>query len=619
MRKRSRFIWKLYASYVVLILLTACVVGVLVGRQIQHDSIEETRRGLREEVHLLRDAALPALIRGQDPTLQDRIRALGRDLDPRLTVIRSDGKVLADTDENPTSMDDHSTRPEIVQARQEGFGFSSRFSQTVKMKMMYVAVPVSDSGQLVGYVRAALPLTAIDERLAHLRTIIVLGALVAVAVALVVGFLFARRVTQPLNGLTQAVEGLAAGDYARRADKISDDELGQLAKAFNSMADELQDRVQTINKDRQELVAILGSMVEGVIAVDGDGHVVHMNAAARHMLQLEDPFQPGQKASEVIPIKDVRQVLEEALESGQEVRSEVRLLAGAEQQLQIQARSLGSQAGDLDGAVIVLHDVTELRRLEVIRRDFVANVSHELKTPITVIRGVVETILDDKEMGGKTRKKFLKKIRKQGQRLSNLVTDLISLSRLQSEEHGLRKNMLDLREPVLDSLQDLGSVAEEKAIQVREQLPEVPIRVRGDMDALQQAVSNLLDNAIKYTPRGGTVWVRVFSGNRYAVVEVEDDGIGIEPREQERIFERFYRVDRARSREMGGTGLGLAIVKHVCLSLGGQVSVESESGKGSIFRIQIPVVPEDREVDSQYRLPLEYDDQAEEQRRQKVS
>ncbi|HSR66691.1 MAG TPA: ATP-binding protein [Acidobacteriota bacterium] len=604
--KRSRFIWKLYASYVVLILLTAGVVGVLVGRQIQRDSIEETRSGLREAVYLLREVALPALIQGRDPALQDRIHALGDDLKPRLTVIRSDGLVLADTDENPKSMNDHSTRPEILQARDEGFGLSSRFSRTVKKNMMYVAIPVKDSDRLVGYVRASLPLTAIDERLAHLRTIIVLGLVIAVSVALVVGYFFARRVTQPLGGLIQGVESIASGDYAKRVDKISSDELGQLAKAFNTMADELQDRVVTINKDRHELLAILGSMVEGVIAVDSQGRIVHMNAAAHRMLQMEDVHQSHPIATEAIPIKEVRQVLSEALETGQEVHSEVRLLAGTDNQLQIQARPLRSQAGDLDGAVLVLHDVTELRRLEVIRRDFVANVSHELKTPITVIRGIVETILDDKEMGAKTRKKFLKKIRKQSQRLSNLVTDLISLSRLQSEEHGLRKTILDLREPVLDSVPDLMSVAEEKRIQIEELLPEVPIRVRGDMDALQQAVTNLLDNAIKYTPRGGRVRVRVYSGSEFAVVEVEDNGIGIEPREQERIFERFYRVDKARSREMGGTGLGLAIVKHVCLSLGGKVSVESQEGKGSIFRIEIPVVPEDKEVDSQYRLPLRY-------------
>ncbi len=607
--KTSRFLWKLYAAYVVLILLTASIVGLLASQQVKVAYRQDREEQLRKEADLLRDESHSALAAGQDPSVQERVQRLADTLGIRLTVILEDGAVIADSEKDPASMDNHRNRPEVQQADKNGYGSASRHSDTVNTDMLYVALPVNQSGRRLGYVRASLPLTVIEDRMAQMQTAVAVGVFVAAAIALLVGYLFARHVTRPLGKMTVAAMAIAEGEYQRRVDQTSSDEMGQLAQAFNTMASQLEERLRTINKDRKELLAILSGMVEGVIAVDRDRRVVQMNAAAGKMLQLSPSQCIGKNIAKVTRVEQIRESLSSTLLNGAEARGEVHLNTGSDQHLQTRTAPLLDSDGNLDGAVIVIHDVTELRRLEVVRRDFVANVSHELKTPITAIRGLIETVIDDSDMAGKIRKKFLRKIRKQSHRLSNLVTDLLNLSRLQSEESGLQRNVVDLREAVIESARELLALAHEKSLTVQQQLPEVPICVWGEVDALQQAITNLLDNAIKYTPQGGKICLRVFSGNQFATLEIEDTGIGIHPKHQKRIFERFYRVDKARSREMGGTGLGLAIVKHVCLSLGGNVSVESAVSKGSIFRMQLPVVTDPQAGQGQHSLPLKPPDE----------
>ncbi|UCG89064.1 MAG: hypothetical protein JSW71_11205 [Gemmatimonadota bacterium] len=268
----------------------------------------------------------------------------------------------------------------------------------------------------------------------------------------------------------------------------------------------------------------------------------------------------------------------------------MRLLGEAEDKIvQLHTAPLQNAQGDLVGAVLVLHEVTELRRLETVRQDFVANVSHELKTPITAIRGLIDTIVEDGQMPNETRTRFLGKIQDQAMRLSLLVTDLLTLARLESADGLLTAEPLDMRESVRGSLSQFTASAEEQGIELVRDLPNTPVRIVGEHEALELVVNNLLDNALKYTPKGGRVWVRLDTDERSAILEVEDTGIGIAREHHTRIFERFYRVDKARSRELGGTGLGLAIVKHVCRTLGGSISVESEEGRGSTFRVVFPL------------------------------
>ncbi|MEJ2239369.1 MAG: ATP-binding protein [Gemmatimonadales bacterium] len=587
---KTRFLWKLYAGYSLLVLLAVVTVGVLVGRRITTDTLREVERSLLVQAHLLQNIAASALAGYGDTDLQAEVRELGDRIDSRLTVIRADGIVLADSEEEPSSMDNHGSRPEVVAARMDGVGVSTRFSRTVAANLMYVALPVTRGDEVLGYVRASLPLTIIRTSLNGLRGAVALGAIVAAAIALLFGFFVARRVTAPLTSMTDAAESIAAGDYGRRVGTKSGDEIGQLANSFNRMASELEKRVQTITEVRAKLLTVLGGMVEGVVAVDGDQKVVHLNAAAGRILGVASAESIGNPIWEVTRVRKVGEALEQTLKDAREVSSELRLIGEPRDKIvDLHAAPLQSGQGGLVGAVLVLHEVTELRRLETVRQDFVANVSHELKTPITAIRGLIDTVVEDQNMPIETRTRFLGKVQEQSRRLSLLVTDLLTLARLESADGMLESETLDLRDSVSRSISNLISAADDRGIELLTDVPEAAVRVVGDYQALELVVNNLLDNALKYTPQGGKVWVRVDTDGKSAILEVVDTGIGIAREHHERIFERFYRVDKARSREVGGTGLGLSIVKHICKLLGGSVSIASDIGVGSTFRVRLPL------------------------------
>ncbi|MBT5715247.1 PAS domain-containing protein, partial [Candidatus Poribacteria bacterium] len=453
-----------------------------------------------------------------------------------------------------------------------------------------VALSVREGGQLLGYVRASLPLAAIEKQTDSLRAIVGLGGGVAALVALPLGLFLARRLVRPLTLMTAVAESMVQGNYDERLDITGKDEVGQLAHTLNRMAESARDRVEAISTDRNKLLTILGSMVEGVIAVDRDGIVLHMNAGAARLLAAEAEECLGKGIREVTRVHDIRDAIDKAMREGTEVQGELRLATlQSHRVVEMRASPLRNGEGTLVGAVVVLDDVSALRRLETVRRDFVMNMSHELKTPITAIRMLAETLIGDKKMGSKTRKRFLSKIRDQSTRLSSIVTDLLALARLESENAVLDTELVDLRDVVLTSIRPLLPDTAEEGPTVTTVAPDAPISVLGDDEALGQATRNLLENALKYTPNDGRVWVRLRSEEGRAVVEVEDTGIGIAPRDQLRIFERFYRVDKARSRELGGTGLGLSIVKHIALAHEGTVTVESRVGDGATFRLVLPL------------------------------
>ena len=418
-------------------------------------------------------------------------------------------------------------------------------------------------------------------------------ALVCAALGAALAAILARGITRGIHRAATAARSLAAGDLDARARIDRDDELGLLGAELNRLAESLSARSARSADDRSQLLGILGGLSQGVVAVDADERVVHMNAMAARLLQARAREALGKPIWEVARSLQVSECLARALREGGEIADELVFDGHGEQQsIQVLAEPLLDGDGRTSGAVAVLQDVTRLRRLEAVRRDFVANVSHELKTPLTAIRGLVETLLDDPEMSQETRVRFLAKVRNQTQRLAALVTDLLTLSRVESGREALEKAPVDLRGPVRESVHSLMQEALARRLDVQMALPAQPLVVLGDAEALRQVMDNLIGNAIKYTPEGGRVWVRLDEDAGSARIEVQDTGIGIEPRDQERIFERFYRVDKARSRELGGTGLGLSIVKHITLAHRGEVAVESTPGQGSTFRVRIPLRPE---------------------------
>ena len=356
------------------------------------------------------------------------------------------------------------------------------------------------------------------------------------------------------------------------------------------MARSSRERLETIALDKNKLLAIISGMVEGVVAIDKNETIIHLNEAARMILGISPDKDIHRRIWEATHSSEFCQIFSVALNEETEIRKKLKIVTGStDHNVEVHASPFRDASGELVGVVAVLHDVSELERLETIRQDFVANVSHELKTPITAIRGLVETMVEDEEMSAENHRSFLKKTMNQTIRLSNIVTDLLSLSRLESAGMDLVKEPIDLREVVNGSLAALLPVGEDKGIPIETDISDEAIEILGDWEALFQSVNNLIDNAIKYNSKKGKVWLSLHRKAKNAVIEVRDSGIGIESLEQHRIFERFYRVDKARSRQVGGTGLGLSIVKHTVLAHGGQLSVESVHGTGSTFIISLPL------------------------------
>jgi two-component system, OmpR family, phosphate regulon sensor histidine kinase PhoR len=584
---RSRILWKLFSGYVVLILLSTIFVGVLVSRQVEEETLIEIEQSLDVRATLLRAVALESF--SSNTKVQKRIRTLGLNTNTRFTIINPDGTVFADSEEDPATMDNHANRPEILAARSHGHGITTRFSDTVDENMMYYALRVKRENLFLGYVRASLPLSVIDDRLSHVRTTVLFSMAISILVALVLGFIVARGFAKPLTAMTVIAESMSGGNYNQRVSIERKDEIGSLAKALNKMASSSHERLETIALDNNKLLAILSGMVEGVVAVDKSETIIHLNEAAARILGVSSDVHS--RIWEATHSQELCQVFSVALNEETEIRRKLKIVTSSiEQIVEVHASPFRDAGGELVGAVAILYDVSELERLETIRRDFVANVSHELKTPITAIRGLVETLIDDEGMSPENHRLFLAKTMNQTIRLSTIVSDLLALSRLESVGLDLIRVPLDLREVVTASIQVLLPVSEGKNICIESQIPDEPVEVLGDREALFQSVNNLLDNAIKYNSEKGTVTLHLHIDGENAVINVRDTGIGIEPLEQHRIFERFYRVDKARSRQLGGTGLGLSIVKHTALAHGGQLSVESIPGTGSTFQISIPLI-----------------------------
>ena len=594
---RPRTVWKLLAVYLALLGLSALWTDSVLRGGAREAAIFEHERSLFYTAERLRDRVAPLLSEPDqvraNAAMQQRVAQLGQTDHLRLTVIAADGRVLADTDEDPVRMANHLDRPEVREALEQGRGRALRYSATLGRRILYVAVPIEGAGRRAGVARAAISIAELEAELDKLSRVVWGGALLAALFGLGAGLYFAHRTRQSLDHMALAAEAIAHGDYAAARPYARSAELGRLASALDAMAGVLRARVEAFESDRSKVLAILASMVEGVIAVDSSERVVHMNAVAGRLLRVAPTAAEGRRIWEVTRAVEISRLLEAARQGGRELSGEVRLPAAGGttpgRLIELRASPLRGAGDDIAGAVVVLHDVSELRRLEAVRRDFVANVSHELKTPLTAIRGLTETLLDDDQMDPVTRASFLERIRDQVGRLSSLVGDLLTLARIESQEAPPERVLIDLRGPLRDCAARFAAVCERKRLELSLLLPEEPVQALADEESLRQILDNLTDNAVKYTPPGGRVRLSLERRDDQTLIEVRDTGIGIEPRDQERIFERFYRVDRARSRELGGTGLGLSIVKHLVLALDGEIGLESQPGAGSSFRVTLPV------------------------------
>tara|TARA_B110000858_G_scaffold198281_1_gene263700 strand:+ start:2847 stop:4649 length:1803 start_codon:yes stop_codon:yes gene_type:complete len=589
----SRLLWRLYTGYAAIIVISTLVVGILLSRQLAENTLQEIQDSLSVRSEFLTEIAKDSLLTpsvANSNSLQSTLSELGISAASRLTVVAPDGRVIADSQEQPQAMDNHLQRPEILDATDNGVGTASRYSQTIKQMMMYQAVAVTENQQLIGFVRASVPLTTVDSRLAQLRTIILLSAGIVAIAALILGLYFVKRFTDPLRRMTEAAEAISQGDYDRRITLSQKDELGTLAAAFNRMAKGSAQRMAEIILERNRLSSIFAGMVEGVIDVDQHQRIMHINQVAADLLGLPIDECLQQPIWEQVRTIEIITALEQALNKREIVKVQMRRPSAEDDRVvDIYAAALHNEKNEPIGAVIVLHNISELDHLERIRRDFVANASHELKTPITAIRGLTETILDDTEMPEDTKHDFIEKVHAQSLRLSSLVTDLMTISRLESDHQEKSFHSFDLVEVVKRSVAASKEIVKEKQLDLKLELPATAMMITGENQAISQLVDNLIDNATKYTDIAGTIDISLRQENNKALLTVKDSGIGINPQLQQRIFERFYRIDKARSRELGGTGLGLSIVKNIAEQHGGTVSVESQPGIGSTFCVTLPL------------------------------
>jgi len=561
----------------------------LVGPGLRREATSGVRDVLLAEARLMARVVAEPLRRGASPEeLDPLVDAAARDLRARVTVVAPDGVVLADSSLSGAELmkvENHGTRPEIQEALATGSGSAVRRSATVNEELLYVAVPVRRDGALDGVVRVALPLTGVADRVADLRRAVLLALLLAFLLTGLLSALFARSLAGPLEEIMGAARGFAAGNLGQRIRVQRGDELGELARILNQSAGQLQERLTENARDRARNEAILSAMEDGVLGVDHKGVVLLANQALRKHLELRDPV--GRHYLEAIRQREVGEVVEQVLQTGARRAVEVELRQ-LRRVFQITGVPFPGNEGAPPGVVLTFHDATERQRLERVRRDFVANASHELRTPLTSIRGFVEALEDGAVSEPETAPRFLGKIRTHADRMAALVDDLLELSRLESGERPPRYEEVLPSEVVEDVVASFSRLAQGRDIQLVRGDDPAPAVVT-DADRIRRILENLVENAVKYTGSGGRVEVASRRGlDGGALFEVKDNGPGIGAEHLSRIFERFYRVDKARSRELGGTGLGLAIVRHLAEGMGAAVSVESALGKGTTFRVAVP-------------------------------
>ncbi len=587
--RRKRLLWQLFPSYLFIILLSLTAITWYFAQALHDFHHTQSARDLEARARLIQDSIQKPLQKGNYVEVDSICKRLGKETATRITVIDPNGNVLGESNENPEQMENHANRPEIRMALKGDVGISTRYSTTIHQEMKYVAIPMRQNHQITGVIRTSYPLAKIEQTIGNFFFQIGLAGLIIALISAAVSLINSRRITRPLENMKAGAELYAHGNLDHRLELSNTREISALAEAMNQMAIQLDERIRFIQQQRNEHEAILSSMVEGVVAVDQRENIISINQAAAQMFEFLPFNVHGQNIQEVVKNDELYQIVSDSLKSDKPIEGEIVLRDHTERYIQTNGSALLDAEGKSVGAVIVFNDTTHLRRLEKLRSDFVANVSHELKTPVTSIKGFVETLLDGAMNNPDDSVRFLNIVAKQTDRLQSIIEDLLSLSHIEQESGNAKVALKE--EPIQNVLQmaidDCRENSATKQIQIHLSCPDIII-AEINAPLLEQAIVNLIDNAIKYSEPGKNIHVQACKTDSEIRIEVQDEGCGIAEEHLDRIFERFYRVDKARSREMGGTGLGLSIVKHIAKTHHGIVSVESTPQIGSTFTIHLP-------------------------------
>ena len=594
----SRFRTRLTLIFVLLIGISVTAAGIYMASTFKHNHIRQLEENMSREIMLIEQTLAWIQPGSRDDVItyySGWARKLHDSADARVTFILADGTVVGDSDHEAAEMDNHLSREEIRKAGQAGIGSNIRYSETLGQNMLYVARPVHTT-HFDGYIRLAMSLEHVESSVRALWVYLALGLAALFVIAGIVSYRIAFNLTRPIENMTRVAMRIAQMDYKARAQAAGKDEIGQLGTAINAMAESLQVQMSQIRENESRLQTVMEHMINAIVMVDAEGKVALLNRKAEHILGIRSREWLGRPFSEVRAPYEMQQMMAEVEEKKQLRHDEMTIYYPEERLLDVTVVPAYFTDQEWAGILLVMQDVSEIRRLERMRTEFVANVSHELKTPIAAVKGFAETLLNGAMHDPEIAKSFLQIIQEESERLNRLIGDILELSKIEAKRAVLQFSPVELGTFLEQTVEMLRKEAGSKRIEVRLDA-ETDLYVEADEDRLRQIMLNLLSNAINYTPEGGQVKIGAVAlhdpdQEERIRLTITDTGIGIPKKDVPRIFERFYRVDKARSRVSGGTGLGLSIVKHLVDAHGGTIRVESELGVGTTFTIELPVLQE---------------------------
>ncbi len=566
------------------VLVTVCIgaLGAYLANSSRNDELRNLEQRLEQEARLVSHAAAPMM--SDRLAVDSLLKRLGRETDVRLTVIAPDGTVLGDSIEDPSALENHLSRPEVAAALAAGYGQSTRYSTTLRQNMLYVAVTITeDGGPITGISRVALPLTAVQRMTARLVGAVSFAVGVSIVIAIAGIFIVGRLVTRPVRQLTAEVRRVSAGETGRAVPIFWNGEIGELGRAYNEMSSKLAATLSQLREKRNALETIMAQMTDGVILVDATGDAMIVNRSAAMIFGFDESGSTGKPITSLVPEPEVEKVFIACLRSGREKSARFDSLSGR----YLRVIAVPAPQGNNQGSLLLFQDLTELRDLQTMRRELVGNISHEFRTPLAGIRALVETLEEGAIAEPAVALDFLGKIRAEVERLTQLVTELTELSRIESGRTTLEHVPVRLNELITEAVEQLSPLSGRQSLTVEKKLTADLPEIYVDRERLRQVLVNLLHNSIKFTPPGGRISVGAQVEGSDVVVRVSDTGSGISQHDLPHVFERFYKADRSRTGR--GTGLGLAIAKHTVQAHGGRIWAESEPGKGSTFSFSLPL------------------------------
>ncbi len=581
---KNRLFWKLGLIYLLMLLLVIGALGIYVVQALKKEYLDAAYTQL-DSISRIALARSPSL--SDSAAIQDWADWLSQS-GIRVTLISEGGIVLADSEEDPGMMENHGTRPEIRKAFLNGTGRAVRYSKTLGYDLVYLAKRYDYDTEKSLVMRFSIPLQNLNKTLRNFRDRLWLISLFIMILAGGASLLYFKTISGRIRRLKEFSHRVAEGDFRPLPMDLHRDELSDLAGSLNRTARELDLTIRTLTEERNQSAAVLAGMEEGVAVIGRDQCVVYCNRTFCRAVDVAESDWHGRPVMELIRYPDLIALIQKVLTVDRAIHGEVVVGSIRTRSFAVTAAPVRSEKSTT-GAVLVLHDISEIRRLERARRDFIANISHEFKTPLTAIQGFAETLLNGALEDKENRERFLEIIRDHALRLSRLTEDLLKLAQIEAGQLPNDTRFISFDEVVRPCLDTARVKAEQKNLVMKADCPADLPRLYGDLQSFHGILENLLDNAVRYTSAGGSIWVTAAVDGDEIVISVSDSGIGIPKVEQERIFERFYRVDAARSRESGGTGLGLAIVKHLVEAQGGRITVESEVGNGSTFHVIMPI------------------------------